>query len=73
MNKDAIFYLQEALEQLYAIELLEYHNKDSLTGTSFDRIQRKKSLMFSALKLVEDSIMDYTALKDFKKLMSTKA
>lgn len=47
-------YLKAELEKMYAVELLEYHDKNHLTGDNKSRSETRQEQLQYAMKLADE-------------------
>ena len=47
-------YLKAELEKMYAVELLEYHDKNHLSGDNKSRCEKKQEQLQYAMKLTNE-------------------
>ncbi len=54
MKKKKLKLLKDELEIMYAIELLEYHNKNYLSGDNKSRSEERQEQLKRAIKLADE-------------------
>ena len=52
--KKKLEYLKSELEKMYAVELLEYHDKNHLTGDNKSRCETRQEQLKYSMKLVQE-------------------
>ena len=49
------YKIKSYLEQLYAIELLEYHNKNYLSGDNKTRSEERQRILKDCIELIDNN------------------